>query len=114
MKAMVWRRGHGIALGASLVAAGVLSASIGAPSGAAEGGVGPTTLAGTGAPGFAGDGGPAAAALLREPSGIAQDRMGDLFIADAGNCRVREVPARGGDTFGRTARAVFGLNRRAR
>ncbi len=61
---------------------------------------GATTLAGTGWPGFAGDGQPAVDAQLDAPSGVVEDGAGDLFIADAGNCRVREVPARSGTSFG--------------
>jgi trimeric autotransporter adhesin len=53
------------------------------------------TFAGTGAAGFAGDGGPATAAQLNQPYGIAIDAAGDLFIADLGNSRVREVTANG-------------------
>ena len=53
------------------------------------------TLAGKGAAGFGGDGGPAAAALLAAPRGLAVDASGDLFIADYGNNRVREVNAAG-------------------
>ncbi|MHB1519222.1 MAG: NHL repeat-containing protein [Acidimicrobiales bacterium] len=59
------------------------------------------TVAGTGRPGFSGDGGPARRARIDAPGGIAVDRSGDLFIADAGNCRVREVPDRSGTSFGR-------------
>jgi hypothetical protein len=49
-----------------------------------------TTVAGTGTCGYAGDGGPATSANLNGPSGVAVEG-GDLFIADAGNCRVRKV-----------------------
>jgi photosystem II stability/assembly factor-like uncharacterized protein len=50
------------------------------------------TLAGTGAAGFGGDGGPAASAVLNEPRGLAVNPAnGDVFIADAGNQRVRRV-----------------------
>jgi len=59
-----------------------------------------TTRAGTGRAGDAGDGGPATAARLDAPTGIAEDPSGDLFIADTGNCRVREVAAHGGVSFG--------------
>jgi hypothetical protein len=52
-----------------------------------------TTVAGSGARGFAGDGGPAALALLNRPSGVAVDPFGNLFIADRDNCRVRRVDA---------------------
>ncbi|MEV0123718.1 RICIN domain-containing protein [Streptomyces sp. NPDC050703] len=49
------------------------------------------TLAGTGTPGFSGDGGPAAAARLNSPYGVAVDGVGDLYITDAENHRVRRV-----------------------
>src|ERR1035438_7314213 len=54
-----------------------------------------TTVAGTGTQGFSGDGGPAAAAWLYEPWGVATDAGGNLFIADAGNQRIRKVTADG-------------------
>ncbi|MEB3327931.1 MAG: hypothetical protein VKQ33_01725 [Candidatus Sericytochromatia bacterium] len=47
-------------------------------------------------PGFNGDGGPAAAASLRWPMGLAMDAGGHLYIADAHNHRVRRVDARTG------------------
>jgi sugar lactone lactonase YvrE len=50
-----------------------------------------TTVAGTGANGFAGDGGPATSALLSYPAGIAVDDVGNLFIADTRNNRIRKV-----------------------
>lgn len=49
------------------------------------------TLAGTGEPGCAGDGGPAVAARLNEPKSLALDGRGGLFIADAENHLVRRV-----------------------
>jgi hypothetical protein len=52
-----------------------------------------STAAGTGVSGFGGDGGPATRAELNRPSGIAVDGQGDIFIADTGNNRVREVVA---------------------
>ena len=48
-------------------------------------------VAGTGAAGFGGDGGPAADAQLNSPMGIAVDSEGNLYIADYGNNRVRKV-----------------------
>ncbi|MEV0262987.1 RICIN domain-containing protein [Streptomyces sp. NPDC050617] len=54
-----------------------------------------TTAAGTGAKGPGGDGGPATKAQLSYPWGVAVDGAGDLYIADAGNCRVRKVTADG-------------------
>ena len=52
-----------------------------------------TTVAGTGATGEAGDGGPAALALLRGPRSVAVDAQGTLYIADTENNRVRAVAA---------------------
>jgi len=49
------------------------------------------TVAGTGAAGFSGDGGPATAAQLSAPAAIALDSQGALYIADWGNNRVRKV-----------------------
>jgi len=48
-------------------------------------------IAGTGAAGFSGDGGPAECAQLNRPSGISFDQQGNLYIADTGNQRVRRV-----------------------
>jgi DNA-binding beta-propeller fold protein YncE len=50
-----------------------------------------TTVAGTGEPGFAGDGGPGTEAQLRQPHSIAFDTNGDLLICDIGNHRVRRL-----------------------
>jgi len=50
-----------------------------------------TTLVGNGASGFAGDGGAPAAATLSGVSGVAADASGNVFIADTGNNRVRQV-----------------------
>nr|WP_255217184.1 hypothetical protein [Myxococcus sp. AM010] len=51
-----------------------------------------TTLAGTGAAGFAGDGGLPGAAQLNGPRGLAVDQAGrSLFIADTGNRRIRRA-----------------------
>jgi sugar lactone lactonase YvrE len=52
-----------------------------------------TTVAGTGAFGFGGDGGPATGASLDKPYGVAVDAAGNLFIADTSNHRVRKVDA---------------------
>jgi sugar lactone lactonase YvrE len=56
-----------------------------------------TTVAGDGVAGFAGDGGPATAAELNFPSGVAVDAAGNIFIADAANNRIREVFAATGN-----------------
>jgi hypothetical protein len=49
-----------------------------------------STFAGTGVVGFSGDGGPASSAQLSRPLGVYVDSK-NLFIADGGNQRVREV-----------------------
>jgi hypothetical protein len=49
------------------------------------------TVAGTGAAGYSGDGGPASSAELNAPFGVAVDANGNIFIADTGNNAVREV-----------------------
>jgi uncharacterized protein (TIGR03437 family) len=56
-----------------------------APGGAVE------TVAGTGAGGFQGDGGPASSAQLFAPAGVALDRAGNAYIADSLNHRVRQI-----------------------
>ncbi len=53
------------------------------------------TVAGTGTPGYSGDGGPATAARLNFPTGIAIDGSGNLYIADEGNAVVRRVTSNG-------------------
>ena len=54
-----------------------------------------TTVAGTGVPGFAGDGGPAASAQIDAPRGIASLPGGGFLIPDSGNQRIRAVAADG-------------------
>jgi sugar lactone lactonase YvrE len=63
-----------------------------------------STVAGTGAPGFSGDGGPAAQAQLRQPHSIAFDQKGRLLICDIGNHRIRQVDVSSGtiETYGGT------------
>ncbi len=53
------------------------------------------TVAGTGAAGYRGDGGPARDAELNLPLGLAFDRTGNLYIADSANNRVRMVDTSG-------------------
>ena len=51
-----------------------------------------STVAGTGAPGFSGDGGPASRAQLRQPHSIVVDTgRRRLLICDVGNHRIRQV-----------------------
>ncbi len=52
-----------------------------------------TTIAGNGTAGFLGDGSPAVNAQLSNPLGVALDASGNIYIADAGNNRVRMISA---------------------
>ncbi|MDA0284169.1 MAG: hypothetical protein O3B86_12530 [Planctomycetota bacterium] len=63
-----------------------------------------STVAGTGAVGFSGDGGLATKATLNRPHSIALDGRGNLYICDIGNHRVRIVKLESGmiDTFAGT------------
>lgn len=54
------------------------------------------TFAGTGEPGFAGDGDLATEAKLNSPAGVAVDAKGNVLIADTFNNRIRIVDARTG------------------
>jgi uncharacterized protein (TIGR03437 family) len=50
-----------------------------------------TTVAGTGSRGFSGDDGPATSAQLATPVAVAVDPVGNLYIADINNYRIRKV-----------------------
>jgi sugar lactone lactonase YvrE len=50
-----------------------------------------TTIAGTGTQSFSGDGGPATAATLDSPQGLALDSANNLYIADTHNHRIRRL-----------------------
>ncbi len=54
-----------------------------------------TTFAGNGLGKLAGEGGPAAAASLYAPSALTFDSLGNLYILDTGNLRVRRVDTNG-------------------
>jgi len=54
-----------------------------------------TTVAGNGTNGFSGDGGVATNASLSNPNGIAFDSLGNIYIADSSNGRVRKVNTNG-------------------
>ena len=63
------------------------------------------TVAGNGTPGFAGDGGPATAAELNKPTGVAADAVGNLLICDQLNNRIRVVAAGTGTFYGQAMTA---------
>src|SRR5215469_6705645 len=48
-------------------------------------------VAGNGRAGFSGDGGPALSAQLNSPQGVALDTLGDIYISDTANNRIRVV-----------------------
>jgi trimeric autotransporter adhesin len=50
-----------------------------------------STVAGSGNPGFDGDGGPAVAADLHYPADVTSDAQGNLYVADTANLRVRAI-----------------------
>jgi hypothetical protein len=54
-----------------------------------------STIAGTGISGFSGDGGQASLAKLHNPSSVALDSLGNLYIADASNNRIRKINTSG-------------------
>lgn len=55
-----------------------------------------STVAGTGAQGFSGDGGPATAATFSRPHSIQFGPKGDLYVCDIGNHRLRKISMRDG------------------
>ncbi len=65
-----------------------------------------TTFAGTGKPGYSGDGGPANQAQLKQPHSIQFDPAGDLYICDIGNNVIRKVDMKSGSisTFAGTGK----------
>ncbi len=55
-----------------------------------------STVAGTGTAGFSGDGGAAATANINQPYAVAVDSVGNVYIADYTNQRIRKVDAASG------------------
>jgi autotransporter-associated beta strand protein len=68
-----------------------------------------TTVIGTGAYGFSGDGGPATSATFKNLVGIAKDTSGNIYVADRFNYRVRKVTVSTGiiNTFAGSGRGNF-------
>jgi len=70
-----------------------------------------TLIAGNSRPGFSGDGGPAPAAALNNPQGVAVDAAGNVYIADSSNNRIRMVSTAGViSTFAGTGVAGYSGN----
>ncbi|MFN0091646.1 MAG: SBBP repeat-containing protein [Acidimicrobiales bacterium] len=63
-----------------------------------------STFAGTGQPGFGGDGGPASAARIKNPNGLAVDRDGNVYVAEMGDELVFADASNGGDRVRRIDR----------
>lgn len=66
-----------------------------------------TTIAGTGQPGYSGDGGPAVKAQFKQPHSIQFGPEGDLYICDIGNHVIRRLDMKTGmiSTFAGTGKA---------
>jgi hypothetical protein len=54
-----------------------------------------STVAGTGEPGYSGDGGPAIQAQFNDPRHLAVDSAGDVYVVDTNNVRVRKISLNG-------------------
>lgn len=54
-----------------------------------------TSIAGTGQPGFSGDGGPARNATMHFPFGICADRQGNIYVSEYNNQRIRKINTAG-------------------
>jgi sugar lactone lactonase YvrE len=68
-----------------------------------------TTIAGCGAPGYSGDGGPATQACFNEPYGIAVDKAGNVYVADRHNHCVRRVDKAAGTVTTFAGNGSFGF-----
>ena len=54
-----------------------------------------STIAGTGTAGYSGDGGPATAAKIYSPIGLAEDNWGNIYFADNVNNKIRKIDTTG-------------------
>ncbi len=69
-----------------------------------------TTVAGTGAAGFSGDGGQATSAQLNGPWGVGVDNFGNLFITDLNNNRIRQMTISSGTINTVAGNGISGFN----
>jgi RHS repeat-associated protein len=69
-----------------------------------------STIAGNGIPGYTGNSGPAISAELSNPSGVAVDSSGNIYIADSGNNSVRKVTASSGDIAAFAGNGTYGYS----
>ncbi len=69
-----------------------------------------TTVAGNGIADFSGDGSQATVASLNRPFGVALDSVGNIYIADTVNCRIRKVNALNGIITTVVGNGTAGLN----
>jgi sugar lactone lactonase YvrE len=68
------------------------------------------TVAGDGAAGFGGDGGPATSARLNYPCGVGLDAQNNIYIADSSNNRVRRVDAATGIITTVAGNGIYGFS----
>jgi sugar lactone lactonase YvrE len=68
------------------------------------------TISGNGSSSFSGDGGPASSATLFQPHFLSFDASGNLFIADMGNNRIREILASNGTITTLSGDGMVGYN----
>lgn len=54
-----------------------------------------STVAGTGVQGFSGNGGPATAAMINQPTSVAVDKYGNIYFTDDGNNMIRMIDPSG-------------------
>ena len=76
-----------------LIASSLVVALVSTATHASASGLYVITVAGNGGGSYSGDGVPAVASQLNNPKGLALDSSGNVYIADSGNQRIREVSA---------------------
>lgn len=69
-----------------------------------------STVAGTGVPGYSGDGGPATSAKFKNPQGVFVDQSGNIYISDTKNNRIRVVSVHDGNIYTLAGSGTPGYN----